>query len=683
MKLIHSLLLLASMTINGSIVKIRSVALFTAISATTAIASRTSTMITTTTTMRRTAALNQSPLETLSASSSPPPSSSFIALPLLPFHVVKSRRLRELREAGMLPDDEEAVTDTTSNHYDYSHHDSNNIQNLSASSHYPHGTREEEEIYRRKYRRMIQSEHEHNRDLRSPELSALYQGYGTHYVDLWVGTPPQRQTVIVDTGSGVTAFPCEECNNCGESYHTDSYFKESRSSTFDKLTCGECMKGTCQSLTSTCHIGMSYQEGSSWSAYEVKDTAYLGGYHHRPLSMADLMNDDDMAGINPQHGLSYSFDLDFGCQTHITGLFRTQLANGIMGMSNVFTSVWKQIHDQGIIDTPTFSLCFSRKPSASRDGSEAGTITLGGTYTNIHSTPLVYAQNIKKAGFYAIKLRKMYLLEGGALSVSDPSVRNNKDLLHQLDVDESTLNSHNVIVDSGTTDTYLNKAMMQPFHELWKELTGKEYSNSPLSLREDQILKLPTLLFQIYPSTNEPTDDNTDNDNLPHTNNGPNSAEDFDDNHPTDVLIAMPPIHYLEFDSDTEKYVPRIYLEETGGSVLGANFMQNHDVVFDIPNYRIGFAESSCDYNLMVYGIPSSHEDPFKKIGYRSYSCGTSCQVLLGFVTSVLIAGLGFAVYKYIKRNRIGYSSAATQNNMNTTTQLREIDEDLAMPEFT
>src|SRR5688500_8709423 len=34
------------------------------------------------------------------------------------------------------------------------------------------------------------------------QISGLYQGYGTHYIDLWCGTPPQRQTVIVDTGSG-------------------------------------------------------------------------------------------------------------------------------------------------------------------------------------------------------------------------------------------------------------------------------------------------------------------------------------------------------------------------------------------------------------------------------------------------------------------------------------------------
>jgi len=56
-------------------------------------------------------------------------------------------------------------------------------------------------------------------------MSQLYQGYGTHYVDLWVGSPiPQRQTVIVDTGSSVTAFPCKGCHECGfddnAEYHT-------------------------------------------------------------------------------------------------------------------------------------------------------------------------------------------------------------------------------------------------------------------------------------------------------------------------------------------------------------------------------------------------------------------------------------------------------------------------------
>jgi hypothetical protein len=30
-------------------------------------------------------------------------------------------------------------------------------------------------------------------------LSPLYAGYGTHYTYVYVGTPPQKQTLIVDT----------------------------------------------------------------------------------------------------------------------------------------------------------------------------------------------------------------------------------------------------------------------------------------------------------------------------------------------------------------------------------------------------------------------------------------------------------------------------------------------------
>lgn len=43
----------------------------------------------------------------------------------------------------------------------------------------------------------------------------LFEGEGVHYVFIWVGTPPQRVSVIVDTGSHYTAFPCVGCK-CGK-----------------------------------------------------------------------------------------------------------------------------------------------------------------------------------------------------------------------------------------------------------------------------------------------------------------------------------------------------------------------------------------------------------------------------------------------------------------------------------
>ena len=44
----------------------------------------------------------------------------------------------------------------------------------------------------------------------------LFEGMGTHYAFLYIGTPTkQRISVIVDTGSHHTAFPCIGCN-CGQ-----------------------------------------------------------------------------------------------------------------------------------------------------------------------------------------------------------------------------------------------------------------------------------------------------------------------------------------------------------------------------------------------------------------------------------------------------------------------------------
>jgi len=172
------------------------------------------------------------------------------------------------------------------------------------------------ELERRRRRRQLKEPDAYE----AAQVAGLFQGFGTHYADLWCGTPPQRQTVIVDTGSGVTAFPCTGCDKCGvPDYHIDALFDEAASTSYRKLTCDECLKGSCRN--SECSIGMSYAEGSSWTAHEVVDLCYAGGFHNRPVDADDEKDDD----LDPFHAPAFAFDMKFGCQTKVTGLFKTQL----------------------------------------------------------------------------------------------------------------------------------------------------------------------------------------------------------------------------------------------------------------------------------------------------------------------------------------------------------------------
>ena len=56
----------------------------------------------------------------------------------------------------------------------------------------------------------------------------------------------------------------------------------------------------------------------------------------------------------------------------------------------------------------------------------------------------------------------------------------------------------------------------------------------------------------------------------------------------------------MEFEPETGKYTSRFYVTESRGSVLGANAIMGHAILFDVDNDRIGWAESDCDYTRVV-----------------------------------------------------------------------------------
>lgn len=401
------------------------------------------------------------------------------------------------------------------------------------------------------------------------QVGALYHGYGTHYIDLWCGTPPQRQTVIVDTGSGVTAFPCSGCADCGSpAYHIDGYFRYSESSTFEQVGCDQCSaRGRCTS-DNQCRIGMSYQEGSSWNAFEAKDTCYVGGFHNAPVTQVVGGEDD----IDPRHASTFGFPLQFGCQTKITGLFKTQLADGIMGMENAESSFWAQMHAANKIQNKAFSLCFSRPEATDRDGTEAGAMTLGGTDRRLHKSPMVYA-SASQGGFFSIHVRAVYLRHG--MGGESAQTMDEAAALVNLNQPEETLNAGGVIVDSGTTDTYWNSHIQSALRDVFKEMSGRPFNHDKLKLSPTDLAELPTILFQI--SGDEAANRQVAADNGGDPNKIVGLAGDMDPNHPFDVILAVPASHYMEGDNGV--YVNRFYDTESSGNVIGANSMMGHEIL--------------------------------------------------------------------------------------------------------
>lgn len=424
----------------------------------------------------------------------------------------------------------------------------------------------------------------------SPQTIPVFQGYGAYYLDLYVGSPPQRQTFMIDTGSEHIAIPCTGCKDCGKAQHTDAPFHPSASLTFKDLSCSECLGGTCSLDRDACHIGSKYIEGSSWSGTEVEDVIYPGGFHNDVLNTNTPIRDDDdvYSGAIPINALKYAFHLKFACMESNEGEFKKQKADGIIGLNMNKGSFWKQMWNSGAMVVPQFSMCIRKHPFSSlkKSDSPIGTLTLGGIDDRLQSSEMVFMDldQTRKSSFYQVHISRIFVIPGGGqrLRGDAPDLDLGATLL--VEDDEPMLNRKGVILDSGTTDTILPAELKPSFDRAWMDIMGFPFPEQDVEVSSKELRKWPTIVFEMK--------------------GGQENS-----------FIAFPSSSYMSLSVLTGRYVPSLWMHDKfGTSILGSNFMRSHNVLFDMENYQIGMAESNCDYQALITGIETDFADPYSSI---------------------------------------------------------------------
>lgn len=277
-------------------------------------------------------------------------------------------------------------------------------------------------------RRMIGHVDMSNKVVQEGVLDGNTMPLGYYYTRVHVGTPGQVFTVIVDTGSSLMAIPCTGCNKCGK--HMNKYFEQSASSTYTDgckaiPKCASCSGGHCTYKT-------HFVEGSSIGGYVVKD------------QVATLM-----AGSNtPQ----FTAEGIFGCQMSETGLFKSQMADGIMGLGyGKYDTLFDRLVAEHKVKN-TLSFCVHRSGGYIQFGADAPTAP--GTI----STPL-----IPHSKYYVMRIKGMKV--------------GNSD----LGLDQKIYNSgHGAIIDSGTSLSYFPRQAYQRMRTVF----GKETESMNLGRAE-------------------------------------------------------------------------------------------------------------------------------------------------------------------------------------------------------
>ena len=377
---------------------------------------------------------------------------------------------------------------------------------------------------------------------------------GYYYLEAYVGTPPQKKSLIIDTGSHLTIFPCSGCTKCRN--HMYKIFDREASKTFQAVNSKKDYFGwTCADPQSfhICNFKQGYTEGSE----------YVGYYGIDNFLFESELNDDSFK--NHKHV--------FGCAMKETGEFFTQEADGIIGIGvaqTTKTDVPPTILDIELmekrIDNQTFSICVAKN---------GGAMNLGGWNRGLH----LPHSKVRSLNSEDLKWSEQYNVHLSDIRVADKPI----------DYDFESLNEDGgkVFLDTGTTFVYFGSQLFSKFSFFITNFCSDNPENCG---RHNKYQECYPFNKHAYKDIDE------------FFATFPKLTFKFN----KDVEWAWYPQDYMVAALGSSAHYC-IGVKALKDIILGAVFMRNYDIHFDKVKKKVHFVRSNCG-NTNEF-IPSSDDD--------------------------------------------------------------------------
>ncbi|SOV81180.1 plasmepsin V [Plasmodium sp. gorilla clade G3] len=468
-------------------------------------------------------------------------------------------------------------------------------------------------------------------DLYKYKLYGDIDEYAYYFLDIDIGKPSQRISLILDTGSSSLSFPCNGCKDCG--IHMEKPYNLNYSKTSSILYCNKvnCPYGL-KCVGNKCEYLQSYCEGSQIYGFYFSDIVTLPSYNNNK---------------------KISFEKLMGCHMHEESLFLHQQATGVLGFSLTKPNGVPTFIDLLFKHTPSlrtiYSICVSE---------HGGELIIGGYEPDYFLSNQKEKQNIEKSddnnnnnnNSNKGDVSKKLINNDGKNNSKDVIVSNNvEDIVWQaitrkyyyyikiygLDLYGTNIMDKkelDMLVDSGSTFTHIPENIYNQINYYLDilcihDMTNVYEINKRLKITNKSLNK-PLVYFEDF---NKALKNIIQNENLcikivdgvqcwKSLENLPNLYITLSNNY---KMIWKPSSYLYKKESFWCKGLEK---QVNNKPILGLTFFKNKQVIFDLQQNRIAFVESKCPSYLTTsrprtFNEYREKENIFLKVSFINLYC--------------------------------------------------------------